>query len=66
VVITHRTSILKVCDKVLLLRDGSQSAFGPRDEVMAALAKAAQEANLKAQGRPGRGAPTQPAPELAA
>ena len=34
VVITHRASVLSVCDLVLLLRDGMQQAFGPRDEVL--------------------------------
>jgi ATP-binding cassette subfamily C exporter for protease/lipase len=37
VVMTHRTSILQVVDKMLLLRDGNQLAFGPRDEVLTAL-----------------------------
>lgn len=40
VVMTHRTSVLAVTDKMLLLRDGAQQAFGPRDEVIAALNKA--------------------------
>lgn len=43
VVITHRTSVLAVTDKMLVLRDGVQQAFGPRDEVLAALNKAAQQ-----------------------
>jgi ATP-binding cassette subfamily C exporter for protease/lipase len=49
VVITHRTALLKICDKILLLRDGTQQAFGPRDDVLAALAKANQEAAARAQ-----------------
>lgn len=44
VVMTHRTSVLAVADKMLVLRDGSQQAFGPRDEVLAALNNAAQQA----------------------
>lgn len=43
VVMTHRTSILPVVDKMLVLRDGQVQAFGPRDEVLAALNKAAQQ-----------------------
>lgn len=39
VIITHRTSVLGVTDKILLLRDGQAQAFGPRDEVIAALNK---------------------------
>ena len=41
VVITHRTSVLSVANKLLVLRDGQQQAFGPRDEVLAALNNAA-------------------------
>ncbi|TSE30765.1 Type I secretion system ATP-binding protein PrsD [Tepidimonas thermarum] len=37
VVITHRTSILPVVDKMLVLVDGAVRAFGPRDDVLAAL-----------------------------
>lgn len=40
VVMTHRTSILSVTDKVLMLRDGVQQAFGPRDEVLASVTRA--------------------------
>ena len=40
VVMTHRTSVLSVADKILVLRDGMQQAFGPRDEVLAAMQRA--------------------------
>lgn len=42
VVITHRTSVLSVASKLLVMRDGQQQAFGPRDEVLAALNAAAR------------------------
>jgi ATP-binding cassette subfamily C exporter for protease/lipase len=42
VVMTHRTSVLGVADKMLILRDGAQQAFGPRDEVLAALQQKAK------------------------
>lgn len=42
VVISHRTSVLAVADKVLVLREGTQQMFGPRQEVLTALARAAQ------------------------
>jgi ATP-binding cassette subfamily C exporter for protease/lipase len=42
VVMTHRSSILSVTDKILLLNEGAQQAFGPRDEVLAALQKSSQ------------------------
>lgn len=34
VMIAHRASMLSVCDKVLVIKDGIQQAFGPRDEVL--------------------------------
>ncbi len=50
IVITHRTSVLPVVDKMLLLAEGQGRMFGPRDEVLARL----------------RGAPPQPAVPAAA
>ncbi|MBU3646609.1 MAG: type I secretion system permease/ATPase [Limnohabitans sp.] len=47
-VITHRTRVLPAADKVLMLRDGQVAAFGPRDEVLAALQKAQQQAQQQA------------------
>lgn len=44
VLITHRTNIVGVVDQLMVLRDGSLQLFGPRDDVLAALAKAAQAA----------------------
>ena len=40
VVISHRTSVLSVADKILVLRDGSVAMFGSRDEVLAKMAQA--------------------------
>lgn len=48
VVMSHRASVLAVADKVLLLHEGRQQAFGPRDAVMAAL----RQAREAAQGHP--------------
>ena len=60
---THRTSVLAVADKMLVLRDGQQQAFGPRDEVLAALNQAAQQAQAQAQAPAPQAARTQqPAP----
>lgn len=53
VLMTHRTSVLPVVDKMLVLRDGVQQAFGPRDEVIAALNKAAQQVQAAMQPRTG-------------
>lgn len=43
-VMTHRSSVLAIADKLLLLRNGAMQAFGPRDEVLAALKKASEQA----------------------
>jgi len=68
VVMTHRTSVLAVADKMLVLRDGAQQAFGPRDQVLAALNQAAQQATQQAtQAAQGvRPAPAGTAPAVAA
>lgn len=44
-IITHRPSILGVVDKLLVLKEGTLQAYGPRDEVLAHLQK---QANPKA------------------
>ncbi|MCD2515302.1 type I secretion system permease/ATPase [Massilia sp. G4R7] len=43
VLITHRTTVLGVTTKLLLMRDGAAQAFGPTKEVMAALQEAQQK-----------------------
>ena len=48
VVMTHRTSVLGVADKMLVLRDGATQLFGPRDDVLKALAEAAAKARQTA------------------
>ena len=49
VVMTHRTSVLAVADKMLVLRDGLMQAFGPRDEVLMALKQASEQAATQAR-----------------
>lgn len=48
IIITHRTNLLKVTNKLLFLQDGSMKAFGPTQQVLQALqqeaAKAAEQA----------------------
>jgi PrtD family type I secretion system ABC transporter len=60
ILIAHRAGMLSVCDKVLVLRDGVQRAFGPRDEILrnAVLpsAAASASANLKIVGASANGA----------
>lgn len=50
IVITHRTSVLAAADLMLLLRDGQVQIAGPRDEVLAALKKAAAQAAAAQSG----------------
>ena len=58
VVMTHRTRVLGVADKMLIMRDGAQQAFGPRDEVLAALQKAQQPASVAAPEKTTNTAPS--------
>jgi ATP-binding cassette subfamily C exporter for protease/lipase len=50
VVVTHRKNLLAMADLALLLVNGEPRAFGPRNEVFAAL----QGGNPQAQGKPPR------------
>ena len=52
VVMTHRTSVLGVADKMLVMKEGTQQAFGPRDEVLAALQNARQPAQVASTPTP--------------
>lgn len=45
VLVTHRTNIISVTNKLLLLRDGTAAGYGPTNDVLAALQKAAQAQN---------------------
>lgn len=49
VVVSHRTSILQVTTRLLLLRQGTVQAFGPTRAVLAELAKATHQPQLAAQ-----------------
>ena len=42
VLVTHRTSVLRATTKLLLLREGVAQAFGPRDQVLQAIAESKQ------------------------
>jgi len=56
IVITHRTSVLAAVDLMLILQDGQVKAYGPRDEVLAALQRGAQPA------QPAQPSPSAPQP----
>jgi ATP-binding cassette subfamily C exporter for protease/lipase len=53
VLITHKMSSLSVVQKIMVLNDGSLKAFGPREEVLAALRAHATSANSNAIAGPG-------------
>ena len=59
VLITHRTSIIGVVDKILFLRDGALQAYGPRQEVLEALMRAQQQAQQAANPTAPPAAPEQ-------
>ncbi len=61
IVITHRTSVLPAADKILMLREGQAAAFGPRDEVLAAIRKA----SAPRQALPPAAAPVAANPQIA-
>jgi len=47
IAITHRNSLMPAADKIVVLREGQVMAFGPRDEVLAALTKANEQARAR-------------------
>jgi ABC-type protease/lipase transport system fused ATPase/permease subunit len=52
VVVTHRLALLKEVNLMLVMRDGKEQAFGPRDTVLAALnAKAPKPAGKPVAAR---------------
>lgn len=48
VAITHRNTLMPAATKIVLMREGQVVAFGPRDEVLAALAKANEQLRARA------------------
>ncbi len=60
VLITHRMSVLSVVDKLLVLRDGVLTMYGPRDDVLKALRQQQLQATqAKAVGNSATSAPAQ-------
>lgn len=58
VLITHRTNIIGVVDKLLLLVDGTVQLFGPRDQVLLSLQQRNQPQATHAIGADGPSADT--------
>ncbi|MFA7666825.1 MAG: type I secretion system permease/ATPase [Burkholderiaceae bacterium] len=61
VVMTHRSNLLELSDQILVLRDGTQQAFGPSASVLAALQNGGRPALPPA---PLQAVPRPPAPAL--
>ena len=65
ILISHRPNIIRVTNKLLMLRDGVVAAFGPTEEVLKSLAQAQQEAQAKAQAQQAAAQQAQAAPAIA-
>ena len=52
IIVTHRPGILPTVDKLAVMKSGQIASFGPRDEVLASLNKAAAEASRAPQASP--------------
>lgn len=54
IVMTHRSGVVRLSDLILVLREGTQQAFGPRDQVLSALQKAQADSRQRerAEARP--------------
>lgn len=50
VLITHRPAILAVVDHILVLKDGGQQAFGPRDAMLKTLMPGRRPGQVKVAG----------------
>jgi len=48
VIISHKISVFRVADKMLLLREGRMDQFGPRDQVMSRVTKPAEVRAIEA------------------
>jgi ATP-binding cassette subfamily C protein EexD len=42
-IISHRTAVLRHIDKLLVMKEGTVQMYGPRDQILAELAKQAQQ-----------------------
>lgn len=60
ILISHRPNIIKITNKLLVLREGINQAFGPTDQVLQLLAKKQSEAQAAqaAATKPNQAAPT--------
>ncbi|WP_374573198.1 type I secretion system permease/ATPase [Phenylobacterium sp.] len=48
IIVSHKPSVFRSADKILMLRDGRQEAFGPRDQVLSRVIKPAEVRTVEA------------------
>jgi ABC-type protease/lipase transport system fused ATPase/permease subunit len=48
VIVSHKPSVFRSADKMLMLRDGRMEMFGPRDQVMARVVQPAAPRAIEA------------------
>jgi len=48
VIVSHKASVFRAADKMLVLRDGRMEAFGPRDQVLSRIMKPAEVRPIEA------------------
>jgi ATP-binding cassette subfamily C exporter for protease/lipase len=65
VLITHRTSIIGITNKLLFLRDGVAEVYGPTDQVLAALQQKMLQGQQGAKDKAAQAAPAPAAPSPA-
>ncbi len=53
IIMAHRPNAIAECDKILVLKDGTVQAFGPRDEVLAKVLKNSADVQRATQARVG-------------
>ncbi|HIC99765.1 MAG TPA: type I secretion system permease/ATPase [Piscirickettsiaceae bacterium] len=64
VVITHKMNLLNGVDNLMVLRDGMMQAYGPKEQILAQMAKAKQQAQQQAgQGQTASKQQTHKAPQ---
>lgn len=50
-IVAHQPNLLRIADKVLVLRDGIATHFGPRDEILQTLMKGAKQSSAANRGK---------------
>lgn len=54
IIMAHRPSAIMAVDTLLMLKDGRQVAFGPKDDVLQSVTKAAQGQTIRQSAQPSR------------